>query len=258
MFRKDFLLGVILPLVLMPLAAFAQPAPAPRSDSEQDAQSLLSAFASYTDLRIRSVQQTLEILASTPEAGSGKWDKIKGLLTGYQNSDGGFIVWYARPDGSFYTVDKGLMDVKASDRSYFPDLMAGKKVAGILVVSKSTGQRAAVVAVPVAKGGKVVGAIGASLFLDRLTGQVNAALALRPDVTFFALAPSGMTALHSKPERLFLDVREQHNETLRKAVNQMLSGSAGEVSYKIDGTAKKTIYRTSPLTQWKFAIEFTE
>ncbi len=258
MFRKDFLLGVFLSLVLMPLAAFAQPAPAPLSDSEQDAQSLLSAFASYTDLRIRSVQQSLEILAATPEAGSGKWDKIKGLLGGYQNSDGGFIVWYARPDGSFYTVDKGLMDVKASDRSYFPDLMAGKKVAGILVVGKSTGQRSAVVAVPVLKGGKVVGAIGASLFLDRLAEQVNAALALRPDMIFFALAPSGGAALHSKPDRLFLDLREQDNESLRKAVNQMLSGSAGEVIHKTDGTARKAIYRTSPLTQWKYAIEFTE
>ncbi|HET7834105.1 MAG TPA: cache domain-containing protein [Gallionella sp.] len=258
MFRKDFLLGVILSLVLMPLVASAQPAPEPPSVAEQDAQSLLSAFASYTDLRIRSVQQSLEILAATPEAGSGKWDKIKGLLSGYQNSDGGFIVWYARPDGSFYTVDKGLVDVKASDRSYFPDLMAGKKVAGILVIGKSTGQRSAVIAVPVLKDGKVVGSIGASLFLDRLTEQANTALALRPSVTFFALAPSGVTALHSKPDRLFLDLREQHNESLTKAVNQMLSGRSGEVIYKIDNASKKTIYRTSPLTQWKYAIEFTE
>lgn len=258
MIKKDFFLSVILSMLLMPFLAFAQPAPVPQSSSEQDAQSLLSAFMSYTDLRIRSVQQGLEILASTSEAGSGKWEKMKELLSGYQNSDVGFIVWYARPDGSFYTVDKGLMDVKASDRSYFPDLMAGKKIIGPLVISKSTSQRSTVIAVPIQKDGKVVGAIGASLFLDQLAEQINSVLVLRTDGTFFALAPNGVATLHRKTERHFLDPRELGSETLKKAMNQMLSSSSGEVTYEFDNTTKKAIYRTSPLTQWRFAIEFSE
>ncbi len=184
MIKKHFFLSIILSMIIMPDLCLAL------SSMETDSQSLLSAFASYTDLRIRSVQQSLEILASTTEAKSRKWENMKGLLSGYQKSDAGFIVWYVRPDGTYYTVDKGLMDVKLSDRSYFPDLMAGRKIIGALVVSKSTGQRSAVIAIPMKEGGKVAGAIGASLFLDKLSDQIGSILALRTDAAFFALAPN--------------------------------------------------------------------
>src|SRR3990167_2850575 len=257
MIKKNFFLGIILFMLVMPGLAFAQPPAETPSSPGKDAQSLLSAFMSYTDLRIGSVQRSLEILASTAEGKSGKWENMKGLLGGYQKSEDGLIVWYVRPDGTYDTVDKGLMNVKLSDRSYFPDLMAGMKITGALVVSKSTGQRSAVIAVPIKKNGKVVGAIGASLFLDRLSDQVGSALDLRPDAAFFAMAPNGLTTLHRKTDRHFLDPRELGSETLKKAANEMLSGTSGEVTYEFDNATKHAIYRTSPVTQWKFALTFS-
>lgn len=240
-------------MLMLPGASFAQP----QSSAEKDAQSLLSAFMSYTDLRIVSVRQSLEILASSTEAKSGKWESMKDLLGVYQNSDDGLVVWYVRPDGSYYTVEKGLMNVSLSDRSYFPGLMADQKITGALVISKSTGQRSAVIAIPIKEHGKVIGAIGASVFLDRLAEKVSSMLDLRIDATFFALAPNGLTTLHRKTERHFLDPRELGSETLKAAVNEMFATSSGEVNYEFDNATKKTIYRTSPLTQWKFAIAYT-
>lgn len=255
MFRKYFLKAAALLMIVVPGLGFAQ-APINPARLEADAQSMLSAFVSYTDLRMRSIQQSLEILASTTEAQSARWEKMKALLSGYQKSDGGLVVWFARPDGTYYTVDKGMMEVKLSDRSYFPGLMSGQEIIGALVVSKSTGQRSAVIAIPMKKGGKVVGAIGASLFLDKLSDQVGSALALRADAAFFALAPDGLTTLHKKTDRHFLDPRELGSETLKKAANEMLSNPAGEATYEFDNAMKRAIYRTSPLTQWKFAITF--
>ena len=121
MFKKSLLVCVMLLAVIVPTSAFAQ------SPVEDDAQSLLSAFMSYADLRIRTVQQSLEILAATAEAKSGKWESMRGLLELYEKADGKMAVWYVLPDGTYYTVDKGLMDVTLSDRSYFADLMAGRK-----------------------------------------------------------------------------------------------------------------------------------
>jgi len=255
MIKKNFFLGLVLFMAIMP--ALATPTLETPSSPEKDAQSLLSVFMSYTDLRIGSVQRSLEILASTTEGRSGKWQSMKGLLGGYQKSEDGLIVWYVRPDGSYYTADKGLMDVRLSDRSYFPGLMAGMKITGALVVSKSTGQRSAVIAIPIRKDGKVVGAIGASLFLDRLSNQVGSALDLRTDAAFFAMAQNGLTTLHSKADRHFLDPRELGSETLKKAANEMLSGTSGEVTYEFDNATKQAIYRTSPLTQWKFVMTFS-
>lgn len=257
MISQDFFPGVILCMFVMPALAFAHPSPETGSSSEKDGQSLLSAFMSYTDLRIGSVQRSLEILAATTEGRSGKWQSMKDLLSGYQKAEDGLIVWYVRPDGTYDTVDKGLIDAKLSDRSYFPDLMAGIKITGALVVSKSTGQRSAVIAVPIKKDGKVVGAIGASLFLDRLSDQVGSTLDLRTDAAFFAMAPNGLTTLHSKTDRHFLDPRELGSETLKKAANEMLSGTAGKTTYEFDNVTKNAIYRTSPLTQWRFVITFS-
>ena len=257
MIRKNFLLRLVFCIALLPALAFAQPTSETQPSAGKDAQSLLSAFMSYTDLRIGSVQRSLEILASTTEGRSGKWESMKGLLGGYQKSESGLIVWYVRPDGTYYTVDKGLMDVKLSDRSYFPDLMAGTKITGALVVSKSTGQRSAVIAVPIKKDGKVTGAIGVSLFLDRLSDHVGSALDLRPDAAFFAMAPNGLTTLHRKTDRHFLDPRELGSETLKNAANEMLSGASGDVTYEFDNATKHAVYRTSPLTQWKFALTFS-
>jgi len=251
MVKKSTFPGVILFMVVMPVVAFAQP------PVGKDAQSLLSAFMSYTDLRMKSVQQSLEVLAATSEVKSGQWETMKGLVELYQKLDGKLVVWYVLPDGRYYTADKGLMDVKLSDRSYFPDLMAGKKIAGSLVVSKSTGQRSAVTAIPIEQGGKVVGGIGVSLFLDKLADDVNSVLGLRPELAFFALAPGGRTTLHRNTDRHFLDPRELGSETLKKAVNEMLSKDAGEVTYFFDNVDKEVIYRTSPLTGWKFAITFS-
>lgn len=257
MIREHFFPTVILLMLVTPGLGFAHSSVETASSSEKDAQSLLSAFMSYTDLRIRSVQRSLEILASTTEARSGNWRSMKDLLGGYQKSDEGLIVWYVRPDGTYYTVDKGIINKKLSDRSYFRDLMGGMKITGVLVVSKSTGQRSAVIAVPVKKGDKVVGAVGASLFLDKLSYQIGAALDLRPDVAFFALAPDGLTALHRKTDRHFLDPRELGSETLKKAVSEMLSGTSGKTTYEFDNGTKKAIYQTSALTHWRFAIAFS-
>jgi hypothetical protein len=224
---------------------------------EADERSLLSAFVSYTDLRMHSVQQNLGILAASTEARSARWDEMQPLLSGYQRADDGLVVWFVLPDGSYYTVDKGRMQVKLSDRSYFPQLMSGSPVMGALVVSKSTGRRSAVIAVPVRQGGKVVGAIGASLFLDRLAEQLDAALELRPDAAFFALASNGQTTLHRKTDRHFLDPRELGSASLKKAANDILANPAGTTSYEFDNEARTARYQTSPLTQWKFAITFS-
>ncbi len=221
---------------------------------EPAVQSILSAFMSYTDLRIISVQRSLEILASTSEARTGEWDSMKELLAGYQTSDEGLIVWYLRPDGTYYTLSKGLMDVTLSDRSYFPDLMAGRPVAGVLVISRSTDRRSAVIAVPVMNGGVVIGAIGATLFLDDLSEQIDSILALGSDASYFALNHDGLTVLHRRVDRHFLDPRELGSESLKTAVGEMLSAPSGQVTYEFDNGTKTTWYRTSPLTQWRFAI----
>jgi hypothetical protein len=256
MARHRSFISLVLLMFWMPALSAAQSSAGIAAPAEEESNSLLSAFISYTDLRIRSVQQSLEILAATSEARSGNWSNMKGLLQGYQESDAGFIVWYLRPDGSYYTADKGIMDKNLKDRVYFPDLMAGMRITGALVISRATGQRSAIIAIPVKVDGKVTGAIGVSLFLDKLSEQVSDALDLRPELTFFALAPNGLTTLHHKTDRHFLDPREVGSETLKKAATEMLAGTSGTTTYEFDNVTKNMVYRKSAITGWRFAIAY--
>ena len=107
---------------------------------------------------------------------------------------------------------------------------------------------------PIVEEGRVVGGIGASLFLDQVAEEIGLMLRLRSDREYFALAPNGQTTLHEKAGRGFLDPREQGSATLTNAVNEMLATDAGETTYLFDGLKKKAIYRTSPLTHWTFVI----
>ena len=256
MVGKRFNHLLVLAVLCIPAFGVAMASTDEAATAEEDANSLLSAFIAYTDLRIRSVQRSVEILAATTETRSANWSKMKDLLNVYQESEEGLIVWYARPDGTYFTADKGLMDKTLTDRAYFPDLMAGTKITGALVVSKATGQRSAIIAVPVEDNGKVVGAVGVSLFLDNLSEQLSTALNLRPEMAFFALAPDGLTTLHRKTDRHFLDPRELGSESLRSAATEMLAGTSGKTTYEFDNATKRAIYGTSALTGWKFAIAF--
>jgi hypothetical protein len=256
MSRQHFFIFPVLLMLWMSTLGVAQSYAGIAVPAEEYTNSLLSAFMSYTDLRIHSIRRNLEILAATSEAKSDNWSKMKDILKGYQESDEGFIVWYVRPDGSYYTPEKGLMDKSLKDRIYFPGLMAGMKITGVLVISKATAQRSAIIAVPVEVDGKLIGAVGVSLFLDKLSEQISAALDLRPGVTFFALAPNGLTTLHRKTDRHFLDPRELGNEALKRAATEMLAGTSGTTTYEYDNVTKNAMYRTSALTGWKFAIAF--
>lgn len=214
----------------------------------------LSALVSYTDLRVRSVLHALELLAATREVKSGSWQAMSDLVSRFEKSDGGLAAWYMRRDGRYYAVGKGLVDSTLRDREYFPDLVAGREIVAALVISKSTGQRSAVIAVPLRQGNRVVGAIGASLFLDRLSDQIDSTLALRPNQTFYALAPTGLTPLNRRTDLHFRDPREMGSETLRRAANEMLSKASGEVTYEFEGVTKRALFRRSALTQWTFAV----
>lgn len=242
-------------LLLVPLLVLVASAGCTAAPATLDTERALSAFIQYTDLRIDSVRDSIEILAATREAKSGNWDTMKGLLAGYQRSAEGLIVWYVRPDGTYYTVDRGLMDVSLTDRSYFAPLIGRRQtIIGELVVSKSTGQRSAVVAVPVIDGDTLVGAIGTSIFLEKLADQIDTMLNLGSVGSFFALAPNYLTVLHNKKEREFLDPRELGSETLKVATEKMIAETAGTTTYEYDNQLKKVRYRASELTNWRFAI----
>lgn len=120
----------------------------------------VSALVALADSHISGYVNAMEALVMTQEVQSGDWGKMVGILSKVEQSQVRGTMWFVLPDGSYSTVELGKTSASLTDRAYFPKLMAGNKVLGDLVVSKSTGKKSIVAAVPVVRQGKVIGGVG--------------------------------------------------------------------------------------------------
>lgn len=216
---------------------------------------ILNGYAAYAEEQFAGTLRGLKLLSYTEEVKSGKWADMKGLLDRFDKTGiNAAAVWFARPDGSYYTVQKGLEPRKLADRPYFPALMAGKDVVGHLIISKSTGARSAVIAVPVKNNnGKVIGALGVSVSEKDMSKTIDEKLGLPENMIFYALDTKGQVSLHTKSSLLQVFPSDLGSPTLNDAIKEMLSKQEGEVSYEFQGK-KNVVFKRARLTGWTYAI----
>jgi hypothetical protein len=233
--------------------AQTKPGPAANTEAAYD-EALLSAVGSLADAHLLQTRHTLEILARTEEVQSGQWERMKHLVSASGPPVLPQVLWFAQPDGTYHTSAEGLAGQKLSDRAYFPKLIAGEAVCGDLVVSKSTGEKSVIIAVPVKREGRVVGAIGASIFVDDLSRLLNERLKLPAGSLFYALTANGLTAFHIDPKLDFVDPRQLQNPSLSEAAGTILGRTSGEVGYVFNGSPRRVRFNTSALTGWRVAF----
>ena len=215
----------------------------------------LNAYEALVEGHLTGVLTGLRALAATDEAKSGIWLRIRAPLEILgKRLPARAAVWFVRPDGSYFTLAKGLTGKTLKDRAYFPVLLAGKDVEGSLVVSTSTGQRSIIVAAPVVRTGKVIGALGVSLSAVKLARQVAGQMGHQKNVIFYALDGKGQTALHYESSLIFAFPSDMGDKSLKSAVHTMLSKPKGVVNYMFRGQAKTVLFQRSKLTGWVFVL----
>ncbi len=215
---------------------------------------LLNSFAALGEGHIENVLNGLKLLSVTDEVRSGKWTRMKPLLA--QFARGGIkaaAVWFGRPDGSYFTVEKDLTGLSLLDRGFFRRLMAGGEVAGDLVLSKSTGKRVAIVAVPVRKEDGIIGVLGASLSVEQISGMIDEKMGLPGNIVFYALDRKGQASLHRMSALIFGYPSDMGSKSLAKTVLVMLTRPEGSVTYDFYGE-RSVVFRRFPLTGWVYAI----
>ena len=253
MIRNRFLIGLVTCLAFGPFAAVAAETAGP--DFALDARVTLDAYRAAVEARLDGVLAATRTLAATEEVRSGQWARMREPLAVLAASvKEQAAVWFALPDGSYFTVDKGATGETLRERAYFPALLAGRDVVGALVVSKSTGQRALIVASPVLVDGKVAGAVGVSMDAAKLAASLDQAVRFPTDVIFYALDDQGQTALHRAGELIFVFPSDVGSSTLSDAVKTMLSRPEGVVNYRYAGSEKTALFQRSELTGWVFVL----
>lgn len=241
-------------LVLLPIgfdAKAADPQPA------MDAGIALRAYSALVDLEFENTRDALRIVAASENAKSGNWARIRQpLLALAKGTPDSAAIWFARPDGSYFTTSDERTGQNLRDRSYFPALMAGREVTGELVVSKSTGKRSAVIAVPVRSNGRIVGAVGVSMAMEKVAAAVERKIGFPPQVTFYALDSHGEIVLHRESSLLFEFATQLGSPTLTGAVKEMLSRREGTVAYEFEGAQRTAIFKKSDTTGWIYALRW--
>jgi len=255
MMRSSCLKWLLPACVLLAVPLVAGVAGSAEAGPALDARVALDAYRVAVEARLEGIRNAARSVAATEEARSGDWQRVQAPLAALASGVGeAAAVWFALPDGRYWTVGHGLAGQSLSDRAYFPTLAGGKEVVGALVISKSTGARALIVASPVLVDGKMAGAVGVSIDAAKLAAELDAAIRFPPHVVFYVLDASGETALHRAGELIFEFPSEQGSPTLSHAVETMLSSEEGIVPYEYGGSLKTAVFSRSPLTGWTFVL----
>lgn len=257
--RRAFLSsGVVSCVLLTAMLGGSMPAQAAGTDFSHfqvDGALLLQSYRSLVEEHLAGVLRTIRTLAATSDARTGSWASVRPALARLSGDLAtAAAVWYAQPDGSYDTVEKGPIDKTLKDRAYFPDLLAGKDVVGVLVVSKSTGERSIIVATPVRKQGQTVGVIGVSLRALSVSQLVIDRVGMPDSLTFYALDQHGRSAIHKDPAKMFQYPSDMGDKFLRDAVEMILLQRQGMVTYRLGNTDRIAIFDTSKLTGWHFVL----
>jgi methyl-accepting chemotaxis protein len=214
----------------------------------------LASFVALSDGYLQKLADCYTLFASTAEARSADWDVIRTPLGAVAERNVSALVWFALPDGSYWSVQQGKSSGNLSDRDYFPRVLAGETVIGALVVSKATGKASAIVAVPVrGDGGVVVGVLGASVNLDELSDRLNHEMALGENVIFYSFDATPLLALEWDPQLTFVDPFSLGPE-IRAAFEYMLSRDEGTVRYRFRNQWRTVIFKQSQVTGWWYAF----
>jgi hypothetical protein len=113
--------------------------------------------------------------------------------------------------------------------------------------------RTAIVAVPIKKIGKIIGALGASLAVEDISRMLDEEMGLPENMFFYALDQKGQTSLHRMSALLFAYPSDMGSKSLTKTVGQMLAEPEGVVTYDFYGE-RTVVFKKFPLTGWVFVI----
>ncbi len=241
-------------LALVALFCIALTGISPATTVNVDGNMALAGLVSLCDAHLSAVVDGLSIVAQTPEAATESWSAIRPTLAQVAKRNLAGQYAFVNSAGTYWTVEKGLQSVKLSDRPYFAAAMKGTTVIGALVVSRSTGKEAAVVAVPVrSANGKIGGVVLASIYLDTFSALLANEIGLRKGYVFFAIDRNEQIILHADPANIFAKPAEISPEL--KPILARLLGPVGEPqSYVYKGVARTMLLRDSPLTGWRFGF----
>jgi methyl-accepting chemotaxis protein len=221
-----------------------------------DGHVVLNAYQALVEEHLANALTAIRALAATSDAQTASWTSIGPALNRLsQDWKTDAAIWFALPDGSYFSTAGGKSSSTLLDRDYFPNLMSGHDVLGSLVISKSTGQPSIIVATPVIKEGHVVAAIGISVSSSLISKLVAERVEFPDNMIFYALNSKGQTSIHADASKIFQFPATLGETSLQSAVATILSQPQGTIEYSFGGKQRTAIFNKSEaIPGWHFVL----
>lgn len=236
-------------LILLLSIAVSTNALAAASQNDDLKPAVVNTAANYLNNLSIDVLTMLQIIAATQEAQQGDWKNIKPYLTqAFQRVPG--VYFYVLPDGNYYSLEKDYTNLNLSNRGYFKSLFEGNSVKGYEIYSRSSGKKSAVMATPILVDGNVKGALGVSIFLDKLHHRFNKEIGLPDNYTWFVVNSDGLVMLDMDNDFIFMNTLTQGTNSLKNAIGKSLQNESGTIEYEIGNSIRKGVYKKLPALDW--------
>jgi hypothetical protein len=119
----------------------------------------------------------------------------------------------------------------------------------------NSGRTTGIIAVPIFDEENTVTAVlGASVYLDSLSTNLIRDLPLPGTMYFVAYDRDGLIAVHSRIEQISRQATVQGTPDEIEAVRTIMAIEEGQVTFSSGGGQQTIVFRTSPLTGWKYGI----
>lgn len=252
---------IIIPVIVVALACmvilatvvFSQAKGIIIDEVEQLAQTKVSKLVMFTDGKIEEWQGTINLLTALDFVKENNFSKLQKITDSFDGTDDFQAIIMSDSSGEYKATNGGQGNIK--DRDYFIEVMKGNMTVSEPLISKSTGRPIIVIASPVKNdSGKVVGLVGATIELTKLTEFVNQEKL--GDNGYAFMASNDGTVMAHKDEKLILNdsVLENKPESLIKITTKMVNGETGVGDYTYEKSKKIVAYGAMSSTGWSVAM----
>ncbi len=216
----------------------------------QGCHSIASSTGNEINIYFQNKIEEVKIISKLEQIVKMDASKIPEFLASIKSDDFDnlYVVW---PDGGAIT-DTGNK-VNVADREYFQIALRGEANISDPLVSKSTGNIVASVAVPIYEEGKVVGVMGGSIKTQAIAELINEVKVGNSGYAYL-IDRNGNCVAHPNPDYILKLNQFELGEEMAAIGEKMIAMETGIDEYMWEGQPKYMAFAPVPVAGWSVAV----